>query len=483
MEYCKNQLHNVTITDIGESGEGIGRVNGYTLFVKDALVGDVIRARLTKVKKNYAFARIEEILEPSENRVEPKCELHRKCGGCQIQALSYPAQLDFKTGKVLNSFTRLGGFCDENIQAIIEPIIGADNPYRYRNKAQYPIGRDKEGHIIAGFYAGRTHSIIKCDDCMIGIAENKAILQVITSHMERYNITAYDETTGVGLVRHVLIRKGFKTGQIMVCLVINGKVKSELIPYQNELIESLSRIEGMSGISVSINRENTNVIMGNEIYTIWGEERITDVVLGKKFSISPLAFFQVNPAQMEKLYTTAIDFAGLNGAEEVWDICCGIGTITLCMAAQARKVHGLEIVPEAIEDAKENARLNGIENADFVCAPAEKYLPENAERIRADVIVLDPPRKGMEKEALEVVVNAAPERVVYVSCDPATLARDCRFMCDRGYEIKRIRPVDMFPNTVHVETVCLLINQNAQAKHHVNVGLDAEDYYKIKEGK
>lgn len=457
MEFTKNQLLELEITDISETGEGIGHVDGYTLFVKDAYLGDYVKVKLMKAKKNYGFARLEEIVRSSEKRCNPVCNNHRRCGGCQIQALSYEAQLEYKQKKVYGNLQRIGGFSVDMLNQIFEPIVGMDNPYRYRNKAQYPVGADRNGKIVAGFYAGRTHDIIPSDDCIIGISENKEIIEAIVNHMEKYHISAYQEDSGKGLVRHVLIRKGFVTGEIMICLVISHKGKeSEYIPHESELIDQLIKTEGVSSVCVSINPEKTNVIMGEEIHTIWGSDTITDILLNKKYRISPLAFFQVNHEQCEKLYNTAIEFAEFEGNEEVWDICCGIGTIAMSVADKVKIVHGIEIVPQAIEDAKYNAEINDIRNADFFCDDATEYLTKNAESMQADVIIMDPPRKGMTEEALKAVMDVAPEKIVYVSCDPATLARDLRILCDGGYELKRIRPVDMFPHSVHCECVVLL---------------------------
>ena len=470
MEYHKNQILTVTIEDIGNNGEGIGRTNGYILFVKDAVCGDLVKAKLTKVTKSYAYARVEEIIKPSADRVVPSCENHSRCGGCQIQAMSYASQLHFKENKVRNNLMRIGGIPADVIEQAFEPIIGMDRPLRYRNKSQYPVGYDRDGNIVAGFYAGRTHAIIPCADCMLSPEENSHILRIILDHMQSYGISPYDETTGSGTVRHVLVRKAFATGQIMVCLVIchekpadthKGSTMADgrtdvCLKGQDELIENLCRIPGMTSVCVSVNNERTNVIMGDEIHVLWGKDTITDVLLGKEFKISPLSFYQVNPVMVGKLYSTAIEFAGLSGSEEVYDICCGIGTIAICMADRAKTVHGLEIVPEAIEDAKINAEANHIGNVDFICAAAEEYLPKHRDEISADVIVMDPPRKGMDAAALEVIAAAAPKRIVYVSCDSATLARDLKYLREEGYEISRIRCVDMFPHTVHVETVCLL---------------------------
>lgn len=493
--FNKNQLVEVLIEDIGESGEGIGKADGYTLFIKDSIVGDKVEALITKAKKNYGYARVNRIIEPSNKRIVPKCKDATRCGGCQIQAMNYEAQLQFKEKKVKDNLCRIGGFSEEYISSIMEPIVGASSEadiFRYRNKAQFPIGTSKDGKIIAGFYAGRTHSIIQCDDCYIGVEENKEILNIIIEYMTRNHIKAYDEVTGAGLVRHVLIRKGFSSGQIMVCLVLSsaGKVSVDsnncealsCLKNQSELIDNLKKIKGMTSISASINSKNTNVIMGNEIHYLWGEKVITDTIclrdvandftvkkdVAVTFEISPLSFYQVNPTQVEKLYSIAIDYVNPAKGEEIWDLCCGIGTISLCVAKYIESesagdidkakgiVHGIEIVPEAIEDAKKNAVNNGISNVEFVCAPCEEYLPKHANEIKADVVIMDPPRKGMEEEALKVVVDAAPSRIVYVSCDPSTLARDLKYLCANGYELKRVRPVDMFMHSVHVESVCLL---------------------------
>ncbi|MBE5827276.1 MAG: 23S rRNA (uracil(1939)-C(5))-methyltransferase RlmD, partial [Butyrivibrio sp.] len=476
--FSKDDLLEVEITDIGNDGEGIGKVDGYALFVKDAVIGDRIRAKIMKSKKNYAYAHLEEVLEPSPFRQQARCPVARQCGGCQLQNMTYERQLKFKQDKVRNNIVRIGGFDGEYVDSIMEPIMGMDDPWRYRNKAQYPIGSDREGNPIAGFYAGRTHSIIPVSDCQIGVVENEMILETVLEHMRQFHVTAYDETTGHGLVRHVLIRKGFESGQIMVCLVLNyGKRnpnssrdfgrQREYIPGQERLIEKLEKVPGMTSVSVSINNENTNVIMGTEIHTLWGEPVIRDTLNGLEFEISPLSFYQVNPAQTKKLYGQAIKYADLSGKETVWDLYCGIGTITLSMAKTAGHVYGVEIIPEAIEDAKENAKRNGIENATFMCGKAEVVLPEfyekaaagdasDADALHPDVIVVDPPRKGCDSKCLETMLKMMPEKIVYVSCDSATLARDLRILCDGGYKLNAVRPCDMFPWSGHVETVVLL---------------------------
>lgn len=483
MKYEKNELVDVSISDIATGGEGIGHIDGYTLFVKDAIPGDTVTAGITKAKKNYAYARVEKVVKSSPFRVKPACENAKRCGGCQLMEMDYAAQLKFKEDKVRNNLIRLGGFDAEFIDSVSEPIVGMDgNALRYRNKAQYPFGKNKDGEIVCGFYAGRTHSIISTTECMLGDESNSEILKCILSFMKKYHIEPYDEKTGKGMVRHALLRNGFSTGEKMVCLVING----DDIPHKDKLVADLRSL-GVDSISYSVNKKNTNVIMGDNYHTIYGKDVICDRMSVRNpegdfkntfnanslaFNISPLSFYQVNPIQVEKLYGIAVSYAGLTGNEEVWDLCCGIGTITLSMASKAKMVHGIEIVPQAIDDAKENMVNNGITNAEFICAPAEDYLQEHKNEIKADVIVMDPPRKGMDEKALEVVVDTAPKRIVYVSCDSATLARDLRYLCDRGYEIKRYRTCDMFPQTVHVETVVLLSDKRVDG--HIDIDLDVE---------
>ena len=456
----KNETVTVSIEDMGVNGEGIGKVNGYTLFVKNGIIGDTVEAVITKAKKNYGYAKMLRILEPSAKRVKAVCQVARQGGGCQLQELSYEAQLEFKEKKVRQNLERIGGFSEEILGKVMQPICGMGHEFRYRNKAQFPIGTDKNCNIIAGFYAGRTHQIVSNTDCVLGVEVNEHILRIIVDFMNAYQIPAYDEETQTGLVRHVLIRYGFTTREIMVCLVINGTK----IPNGDALVEKLRRIEGMTSISYSVNCENTNVIMGKDIRVLWGQDFITDYIGDIKYQISPLSFYQVNPVQTEKLYGLALECAGLKGEEVVWDLYCGIGTISLFLAKSAKKVYGVEIVPQAIEDARNNAKINEIENAEFFVGKAEEILPEyykryekeHGEKAYADVIVVDPPRKGCEETLLETMVQMKPERIVYVSCDSATLARDLKYLCANGYELKKVTPVDQFPMTVHVETVVLL---------------------------
>ena len=496
-QYSKNDIVTVRIEDIGTEGEGIGKLEGFTLFVKDAVMGDVVEARLVKVKKNYAYARLEKVLTPSPLRVEPVCPYHKQCGGCQIQAMSYEAQLQFKENKVKNNLVRIGGFDQLFIESVMEPVVGMEQPWHYRNKAQFPVGTDKDGRIITGFYAGRTHSIIANTDCALGVEENQPILQKVLAYMQNENISAYDETTGQGLVRHILIRKGFTSGEIMVCLVINGKS----LPKEDGLVITLREIPGMTSIWLNYNTKNTNVIMGTEGRVLWGQNTITDVIhkrsleeinsgkdclrydskknapQGITFAISPLSFYQVNPIQTEKLYSLALEYAGLTGEETVWDLYCGIGTISLFMAQCAKAVYGVEIVPQAIEDARKNAERNHIENATFYVGKAEEVLPRlyEEEHMFADVICVDPPRKGCDEACLNTIIKMAPLRIVYVSCDSATLARDLKYLCENGYEIRKVRAVDQFGQTVHVETVVLLSQQKPDDTIEIDLDLDELD--------
>ena len=483
----KNDSIELKIEDMGVDGEGIGKYEGMTFFVKDAVIGDTIRAGITKLKKNYGYARVQEILEPSPYRVQPECPLYARCGGCQIQAMDYRQQLCYKQKKVRGNLIRIGGFAPELIDSVMEEIVGMEQPYRYRNKAQFPIGADRDGMPVAGFYAARTHSIIPVEDCKLGVTQNEQILGAVLSYMRENGVRPYDETTGKGLVRHVLIRYGFTSKELMVCLVING----ETLPQEKKLVDVLCKMDGMTSISVNINRKNTNVILGEETRIIWGSDYITDQIhlrdcdhdfaltdTAIAYHISPQSFYQVNPVQTEKLYSLALSYAGLTGRETVWDLYCGIGTISLFLAQKAGKVYGVEIVPQAIEDAKSNAALNGITNASFFVGKAEEVLPEfyekesrkpDADMLHPDVIVVDPPRKGCDEKCLETMLRMEPDRIVYVSCDPATLARDLKILCGGGYELRKVRPVDQFGHTTHVETVVMLSHKKPDSVINVKV--------------
>ena len=469
MEFRKNDLVTLEIEDCGIDGEGIGKADGFTVFVKDAVIGDTVTAKIIKAKKNYGYGRLMEVLKPSPYRVEPKCEFARQCGGCQLQALSYDQQLVFKTNKVKGHLERIGGFTD----IPMEPIIGMDELFHYRNKAQFPVGRNKEGKIVTGFYAGRTHNIIENRDCALGVAENKEVLDRVIAHMEKYGIEPYNEATGKGLVRHVLIRYGYFTKEVMVCLILNGNK----IPKEEQFVKSLCEIPGMTSITINVNKKHSNVILGEEIRLLWGQEYITDRIGDISYQISPLSFYQVNPMQTQKLYAKALEYADLHGQETVWDLYCGIGTISLFLAQKAKFVRGVEIVPAAIENAKENAKLNGLENTEFFVGKAEEVLPREYKKngVYADVIVVDPPRKGCDETLLETMIEMNPERIVYVSCDSATLARDLKYLCERGYELRKVCPVDQFGMTVHVETVVLLSQQKPDDTIEIDLDLDELD--------
>ena len=469
MEFRKNDLVTLEIEDCGIDGEGIGKADGFTVFVKDAVIGDTVTAKIIKAKKNYGYGRLMEVLKPSPYRVEPKCEFARQCGGCQLQALSYDQQLVFKTNKVKGHLERIGGFTD----IPMEPIIGMDELFHYRNKAQFPVGRNKEGKIVTGFYAGRTHNIIENRDCALGVAENKEVLDRVIAHMEKYGIEPYNEATGKGLVRHVLIRYGYFTKEVMVCLILNGNK----LPKEEQLVKSLCEIPGMTSITINVNKKRSNVILGEEIRLLWGQEYITDRIGDISYQISPLSFYQVNPMQTQKLYAKALEYADLHGEETVWDLYCGIGTISLFLAQKAKFVRGVEIVPAAIENAKENAKLNGLENTEFFVGKAEEVLPREYKKngVYADVIVVDPPRKGCDETLLETMIEMNPERIVYVSCDSATLARDLKYLCERGYELRKVCPVDQFGMTVHVETVVLLSQQKPDDMIEIDLDLDELD--------
>lgn len=447
----KNQEIEIDINTLGSEGEGIGRTeDGCTVFVADALPGDRVLAHITKVKKTYAYAFAAKILTPSSFRVEAKCPVAKKCGGCTLLHLDYKEQLRYKQGKVYDCITRIGGI--ENPP--MEEIVGADKPFYYRNKAQFPVGVDKNGKAVIGFYRKHSHDVVANTACAIQAPVNEDIMKTVEAFLNEEKISVYNEETGKGLVRHVFTRVGFTTGQVMVCIVVNG----DRLDKSDRLIEDLKRaVEGrglsLTSVSLNVNKKNTNVIMGEKCIPLFGNLYIEDYIGDVKFRISPLSFFQVNPEQTAKLYSLALEYAGLSGNETVWDLYCGIGTISLYLAKKAGKVYGVEIVPEAIEDAKTNAALNNITNAEFFVGASEDVadtLP------KPDVIVVDPPRKGCDEKLLSTIIKVSPSKVVYVSCDPATLARDLKILCENGYTLERVRPVDQFCHSMHVETVVLL---------------------------
>ena len=465
----KNQEFEVTIEDMGNDGEGIGHIDGMAVFVKDAVVGDVARIKIIKAKKNYAYGRLMELITPSKYRVEPICPHARRCGGCSIMQVDYIKQLAWKQDKVMNCLKRIGGIT--NVEDVMEPIIGMESSVsdsdvfpaiRYRNKAQFPVRRDKDGNIVIGFYAGRTHSVIDTDVCYLQDAVNDEIIRRFRRFLNEYDVEPYDEEGHTGLVRHILTRVGRKTGEVMICVIINGTELLGVVPgtsgaqkkksmnVEQELVKCMEDIPGLTSISINVNREKSNRILGDRCRTIWGSDTISDYIGNVKY--------QINPLQTEKLYGLAMEYADIKGEETVWDLYCGIGTISLFLAQKAKKVMGVEIIPEAIEDARKNAKMNGFENVEFFVGKAEEVLPEQYEKheVYADVIVVDPPRKGCDEVAISTMVKMQPKRIVYVSCDPATLARDVKMLVAAGYEVKKVCAVDQFGHTGHIEVVTCL---------------------------
>lgn len=445
----KNKDYIVKITGMGFQGEGVGKIDDYTLFVEGAIEGEEVKVKVVKAQKNYGFGKLLDVTKPSDFRVEPICPVYKRCGGCQIQHISYEGQLDFKKKRVKDCIERIGKLND----VVIHDTLGMKNPYRYRNKVQLPIG-EKNGEVVIGFYAQRSHDIIDIDTCYIQDEVADKIAKITKEWIKKYKISTYNEETNKGLLRHVMVRKGFKTKDIMVVLVS----KDKNVPYLEYFIEMIkSEIEDIKSIVLNINPKQTNVILGEECVVLYGDGNIKDYIGNFRFNISPLSFFQVNPVQTEVLYNKALEYANLTGEEIVFDAYCGTGTISLFLAQKAKKVYGVEIVPQAIENAKENAKENSVDNVEFIVGESETVIPKLIEDgINADVIVVDPPRKGCEKSLLESLAKSNPKRIVYVSCDPATLARDLAILNELGYKTKEVQPVDMFPQTSHVECVALI---------------------------
>ncbi len=444
----KNECYDLRIESLNNEGEGVGKVDGYTLFIPGAIPGDHLKVKVLKLKKSFGYAKIEKILEPSVNRCLPVCSKADQCGGCQLQHLRYEAQLNFKRKKVEDALKRIGGFEDVKVNA----TLGMDNPYHYRNKAQYPV-REIGGTIEVGFFANRTHRVIPIETCSIQNEVNELIIDEIKKYMRANRVLAYNEDLHQGLVRHIVIRNTKDFVSFNVTLVINGNK----IPNEQDLIDRLTRVSSVEGICININKEKTNVIMGETTKVLHGNLYLVDSIGDISYRISPASFYQINPIQTGKLYKKALEYAGLTGEEIVWDAYCGIGTISLFLAQKAKRVYGVEIVQEAILDAEYNKALNGIKNVEFFVGKAEEVIEEKyKEGIVADVIVVDPPRKGCDVALLDTMIKINPKRIVYVSCDPATLARDAKILGQGGYVIEAVQPVDMFPMTVHVESVCLL---------------------------
>ena len=445
----KNKDYIVDIIGMGFQGEGIAKVENYTVFVPEAIKGEVVNVKIIKVNKNYAFGKVVEVIKTSPSRKEPLCKVYDRCGGCNIQHISYPAQLEFKANRVIDCIERIGKVKD----VIVHHTIGMEDPYGYRNKVQLPVGisNNSNNNVAIGFYAVRSHDIINMNVCHIQDEVADRVVKLTRRWMRKHEIQPYNEQDETGLVRHIMVRKAFKTEEVMVVIVTNG----EELSYIEEFIDVMTKnIEGIKSIVQNINTENTNVILGEKSKILWGEDHIVDYIENFKFNISPLSFFQVNPVQTEILYNKALEYADLSGEEIVFDAYCGTGTISLFLSQKAKKVYGVEIVPEAIKDAIENAKQNNIENVEFIVGESEKVIPELIRNgIRADIVVVDPPRKGCERELLEAISVMKPRKIVYVSCDPATLARDLGILTEFGYRAVEIQPVDMFPQTAHVESV------------------------------
>ncbi len=450
MELKKNEIVDLEITGYTAEGSGIGRYKDIAVFVPLAAMGDKLRVRILKTAKTYAFGKIEKIVSGSKERIPVDCPQFAQCGGCVYRHISYAAELRAKQQRVQDAVERIGGFHD----VVMNPIVGAKDPDHYRNKAQLPIGRAPDGGIRMGFFASHSHRIIHCNECLLQPEAFTAAMDAFQEWASQSDEDVYDEQTGKGRLRHLYLRQAGATGEIMVCVVVNGNG----VHYEPELVELLKeKVPGLKSVIINVNREKTNVVLGNKFRTVWGSDHITDELCGLKFNISPMSFYQINRNQAERLYSLAGQYAGLTGSETLLDLYCGTGTIGLSMAKQAGHVIGVELVEQAVEDAKKNAEENGIENAEFLCADAAKAADMLKNRgVRPDVVVLDPPRKGCDAALIETVAKMSPSRVVYVSCDPATLARDLKLFAQKGYEPKELTPVDMFPRTAHVETVVLM---------------------------
>ncbi|CAB1253434.1 methyltransferase of m5U747 and m5U1939 in 23S RNA [Clostridiaceae bacterium BL-3] len=456
----KNLKYILKIDGMGYQGEGIGKINGFTVFVPGALPGEKVNIKVIKVNKSFAFGKLFHVIEPSSERVNPSCPIYKRCGGCQLQHMSYRAQLNFKKNRVKDCLERIGKFqvaetISENGLKLYD-TIGMKNPYRYRNKVQLPVGRFNS-KLKIGFYANRSHDIIDMDSCLIQNESADEAVKFIREWIEKYNIPVYDEKAGRGIVRHIMIRKAFTTGEIMVVIVTYGSK----LPAKDEFIEILTgNISHIVSIIQNINDKKTNVVLGQKSITLWGKDSISDYIDNFKFNISPLSFFQVNPLQTRVLYHKALEYAGLTGNEIVFDAYCGTGTISLFLSQKAKKVYGVEIIEAAVENARINAAENGIHNVEFITGKSEEIIPRLIEQgTRADVVVVDPPRKGCAAALLHSIADMAPRTIVYVSCDPATLARDLAILRDLGYVAEKVQPVDMFPETAHVECVVKLVRE------------------------
>lgn len=444
------KIYEIEITDLGHTGEGIGRAEGITVFIEGALKGDKVKAKITKSKKNYAVADLVSITIPSSDRVVPVCPVAHICGGCQIMQLDYQKQLEIKKDSVIQNLTRIGKIDSPKVL----DTLGMEHPYNYRNKAQIPVGLDENHEPILGFYKKNTHDIVPIATCYVQDKLNDTVIKTVKDYIKKYSVSVYDEKSHTGNLRQVITKKGYHTDQIMVILVT---AKKEL-PFKNEIIEILTeRLPNIRTIVQNINPDKTNVIMGRTNNILYGDGIIEDTINDLIFEISPHSFYQVNPKQTKVLYDKALELADISNEDTVFDIYCGIGTISLLLAKKAKHVYGIEIVEQAIDNAKVNAKKNNIDNVSFYAGKAETLLPKLYEEgIRADVVVVDPPRKGCDETVLKTIADIQPKRIVYVSCNPSTLARDVAILTEYGYKMEIAQPVDMFPHTMHVETVCLL---------------------------
>ena len=441
----KNETILIDIVSIGEAGEGIGKIDGFTLFIHGAIPGDKVKAKIIKVKKAYGIGKLIQVVTPSVDRVNPPCPYVDQCGGCQVQHVDYSAQLRYKHDFVKSSMERIG-----KIDVEVEPTLGMDDPFRYRNKGQYPVGGETKSPKI-GFFKARTHEVIDVDVCLLQSKAADLVVNIIREELPKLNWPIYDEKKNKGFLRHILVRTAYKTGDMMLVFVVKGNK----LQGAHKLIDRLrAEVPELKSIILNENKSKGNRVLGFKNKTVWGDDKITDYIGDLSFEISPLSFFQVNPVQTEKLYGKALEFAGLTGVETVFDIYCGIGSISLFLAQKAKKVIGVEIVEDAIKDARANAIRNGLINTEFHVGAAEVVIPELYEKgYKADVVVVDPPRKGCDEVVLQTIANMKPDRIVYVSCKASTLARDLRILEDLGYKTTKVQPVDMFPMTGHVETV------------------------------
>lgn len=452
----KNKEYIFDIISQGYEGEGIAKIdNKYPIFIDGALKGEKVKVRIVKVNKNFAYGKLMEVLEASEERVNSPCAIYKRCGGCKLQHASYKAQLDFKWDRVKDCVSKIGKLDP----SIVKYPLGMEEPWRYRNKVQLPIGLIN-GEVKIGFFAPRSHDIIDMESCLIQDEIGDKVVKLTREWIEKFNIRPYNvdgEYDEKGIVRHIMIRRGFTTNEVMVVLVTNG----EKLPHKEEFVDLMVKnIPGIKSVIQNINSKKTNVILGLESKTLWGEDTISDYIGGFRFNISPLSFFQVNPTQTEVLYGKALEYANLTGNEEVFDAYCGTGTITLFLSQKAKKVYGVEIIPQAIDNAWINAKENKVENVEFFVGESEVVIPDLINNgVKADVVVVDPPRKGCDKKLLDAITNIDAKKIVYVSCDPSTLGRDLAILEENGYKTLEVQPVDMFPNTSHVENVAKLIKK------------------------